>query len=162
MVASCLKMYFIKNELVMKKLLVFFFAVSLVALLACQKYGEDRPVDFGSLPEAAQAFVKSHYADVKVLYVTKDDDIIFPDYTVRLENGVEIQFSKDGALEKLESPAGVPDGVVPVQIVEYVKAKYPGTVILDYEVDRASYEVKLSNRLELKFNSSFKLIEIDD
>ena len=146
----------------MKKLLTMFFAVSLVALLACEKYGEDRPVDFSNLPAPARSFVNKHYSDVKVLYVTKDDDIILPDYTVKLENGVEIQFSNGGALEKLEAPAGVPDGIVPVQIADYVKSKYSGTTIVEYEVGKITYEVKLSNRLELKFNSSFKLVEIDD
>ena len=98
-----------------------FGALSIVALLACEKYGEDRPVDFNRLPAPAQAFVNGYYSDVKVLYVTKDDDIILPDYSVRLENGVELQFANNGELEKIEAPAGVPDGIVPVQIVEYVK-----------------------------------------
>ena len=146
----------------MKKLLFFFGAISLVALLACDKYGDDRPVDFGKLPTAAQNFVKTYYPDEKVLFVTKDDDIVLPDYTVRLENGASMQFSNGGGLEKIESPAGVPDGIVPVQIVEYVKGQYPGALILEYEIDRNTYEVKLSNRLELTFNSSFKLIGIDD
>ena len=92
-----------------------------MALLACQVHADDRPVDFNRLPAAAQAFVKNHYADVKVMYATKDDDIILPDYHVRLENGVQLQFANNGALEKIEAKAGVPDGVVPVQIVDYVK-----------------------------------------
>lgn len=146
----------------MKKLMYLFGALSLVALLACEKYGEDRPVDFGKLPAPAQTFVKEYYADAKVLYVTKDDDIIMPDYSVRLDNGVSIQFSNDGSLEKIEAPAGVPAGIVPVQLTDYVKTQYPDTIIIEYEVGRNTYEIKLSNRLELKFNSNFKLIEIDD
>ncbi len=146
----------------MKKLFTLFFAVSLVALLACEKYGDDRPVDFSRLPAAAQTFVNNYYADVKVMYVTKDDDIILPDYYVRLENGVQLQFANGGSLEKIEAKAGVPDGVVPVQIVDYVKTNYATALIVEYEVDRNTYEVKLSNRLDIKFNSSFRVIEIDD
>ena len=56
----------------------------------------------------------------------------------------------------------MPDGVVPVQIADYVKTQYPDSVIKEYEVGKSTYEVKLSNRLELKFNSNFILIEIDD
>ena len=146
----------------MRKLMFMFGALSIVALLACEKYGEDRPVDFNRLPAPAQAFVNGYYSDVKVLYVTKDDDIILPDYSVRLENGVELQFANNGELEKIEAPAGVPDGIVPVQIVEYVKSNYASAVILEYEVGKVTYEIRLSNRLELKFNSSFRLVEIDD
>ena len=146
----------------MKKLFAFLFVMSLVTLFACESYGDDRPVDFNRLPAAAQAFVKNHYADVKVMYATKDDDIILPDHHVRLENGVQLQFANNGTLEKIEAKAGVPDGVVPVQIVDYVKANYPTVLIVEYEVDRNSYEVKLSNRLDITFNSSFRVIEIDD
>ena len=135
---------------------MFLASLSLVALLACEKYGEDRPIDFNKLPASAQTFVKTNYSDVPVMYVTKDDDIILPDYTVRLQNGVEIKFGNNGALESIKDPDGVPAGVVPMQITDYVKANYPQVEIIEYEVDRNSYDVKLSNRLELKFNSSFK------
>ena len=140
-----------------------FFALSLVTLLACEKYGEDRPIDFRKLPDAAQTFINTNYPDVKVLYVTRDDDIIRPDYTVRLANGVEVQFSSNGSLENIESQnVEVPAGIVPVQIVDYVKANYPDEKIVGYDVERYTYEVKLTNRIDLKFNSSYTLIEIDD
>lgn len=147
----------------MKKLFTMFFALSLVTLLACEKYGEDRPIDFRKLPDAAQTFINTNYPDVKVLYVTRDDDIIRPDYTVRLANGVEVQFSSNGSLENIESQnVEVPAGIVPVQIVDYVKANYPDEKIVGYDVERYTYEVKLTNRIDLKFNSSYTLIEIDD
>ena len=37
----------------MKKVLYLFGALSLVALLACEKYDDDRPVDFNKLPAVA-------------------------------------------------------------------------------------------------------------
>ena len=43
-----------------------------------------------------------------------------------------------------------------------IRERYPDAEILEYEVGRRSYEVKLSNRMELKFNSSFKIVELDD
>ena len=43
-----------------------------------------------------------------------------------------------------------------------VKATYPDAVITEYEIGRRHYEIKLSNRLELKFNRNFALVEIDD
>ena len=147
----------------MKRLFTLFFAFSLVALLACEKYGEDKPVDFKKLPDLAQTFVKTNYPDVAVLYVTRDDDIIRPDYTVGLANGVKVDFDSKGALEKIETLNGeIPVGLIPVQITDYVKANYSDAVILEYDVEKYSYEVKLSNRLELKFNTRFALVEIGD
>ena len=51
---------------------------------------------------------------------------------------------------------------VVVQIRDYVRRNYPDAAYVSYEIDRNSYEVTLSNRLELKFNSRFALVEIDD
>lgn len=142
---------------------MFFAMISLVSLLACEAYADDRPVDFKKLPVAAQTFINANYSGVAVLYTTKDDDLILPDYTVMLKNGVKLQFSNGGELESIKVTEGaVPSNIVPVQITEYVKAAYPDTFIKEYDVDKNSYEVKLSNRLEIKFNRSFNVIEIDD
>lgn len=124
---------------------------------------DDRPVTFAQLPMAAQTFINANYPDDKVSFATVDDDVFRPDYQVALAGGVMIQFNHDGSLEKIETRSGnIPDGIIPVQIVEAVKGYYPDAKILEYEVGRRSYEVKLSNRIEIKFNTRFNVIEIDN
>lgn len=125
-------------------------------------YADDRPVTFSQLPAAAQTFINDTYPGEKVSYATVDDDFIRPDYTVVLASGVRIQFENDGRLEKIEAKAGVPDKVVPVQIKDYIRMHYPDALIVGYEVGKRSYDVKLANRLEFKFNRNFNLIEVDD
>ena len=147
----------------MKKIIMISAAVSLIALLACQDYSNDKPIDYKRLPSAVQAFVDSNYSDVDVLYATKDDDLILPDYTVMLKNGVKLQFGNSGELESIKVREGaVPVGIVPAMIEDYVRSAYPEAFIKEYELDRNSYEVKLSNRLEIKFNRNFQVVEIDD
>ena len=132
-------------------------------LLSCVTYADDRPVDFKKLPVAAQTFINTNYSGVAVLYSVKDDDLVLPDYTVMLKNGVKLQFSNGGELENIKVQEGaVPAGIVPVQITDYVKTAYPGVIIKEYDVDKNSHEVKLSNRLEIKFNRSFQVVEIED
>jgi hypothetical protein len=148
---------------IMKKSFTFFAAVAMMLLLACETYADDRPVDFKKLPVAAQTFINANYSGVAVLYSVKDDDLVLPDYTVMLKNGVKLQFSNGGELESIKVQEGsVPAGIVPVQITDYVKAAYPDVLIKEYDVDRNSHEVKLSNRLEIKFNRAFQVVEIDD
>ena len=48
------------------------------------------------------------------------------------------------------------------ELVEYVDKNYPAEKILKIEKNRNDYEVKLSNRLELKFDKNFNLYDIDD
>ena len=140
------------------------FTTMAVALAFCfTASADDRPVDFGKLPVAAKDFVTTYYTQDKVISVTKDDDFVRPDYTVLLSDGVKIDFEHSGALEKIRVREGaVPDAVVPSQILDYVNKNYPGAVVKEYEIGRADYEVKLSNRLELKFSVNFSLIDIDD
>lgn len=135
-------------------------ALALTAVLSSK--ADDRPVDFNRIPAQAQTFISDTYPGVLVEYALRDDDLIRPDYTVMLKGGVKIQFDNDGRLEKIESGDGIPAAVIPVQMRNYVEMHYPGAVIVEYEVGRRSYEVRLSNRMELKFNANFNLVEIDD
>jgi hypothetical protein len=89
-------------------------------------------------------------------------ELIFPDYDIALANGVFIEFYNNGALEKIECRDGVSTDIIPVAIVEFVRVRYPDAYFVEYKIDRKHYEVKLSNRLELKFNKNFNLLEIDD
>ena len=144
----------------MKRILVAI--ISLMAVVGISK-ADDRQIKFERLPAAAQKFVKTNFADNTVVFVTKDDDLIAPDYEVVLDNGTVLQFSSAGSLEKIEAfRTGVPQNLVPEKINDYVSANYPGTTYREYEQDRGKHEVKLSNGLELTFNSGFTLIEIDD
>lgn len=124
---------------------------------------DDRPVTFNQLPQAAQTFINTNYPGEKVAFATVDDDIIRPDYHVALVNGVMLQFEHGGSLEKIETRNGnIPDGIIPFQIIDMVKQYYPEAKILEYEVGKRSYEIKLSNRMEMKFNTKFQVIELDD
>lgn len=144
----------------MKKILLM--ASALLAFTMMLK-ADDRPVTLSQLPVAAQTFIKTNFPADKLSYATKDDDIIRPDYNVVLVSGVRISFDYSGALEKIEvGNNAMPENLIPVQIREFVKADYPDARITEYEIERRHYDVKLSNRLELKFDRNFTLVGIDD
>ena len=149
----------IKNKKTMKKIL-FVMSVVLISM-AC--VAGDRPLVYEQLPAPAKEFINANYPGEKISYITVDDDLIRPDYKVVLVNGVEIQFNNDGSLEKIEArKTGVPENLIPAQIMSYVKNHYPDVFVTEYEIGKRHYEVKLSNRLELTFNKHFKVVELDD
>lgn len=144
----------------MKRILI---TLALAAATFTSATADDRPVSFEQLPQTARTFITANYPDDKVSFATVDDDLIAPDYHVALVSGVMLDFQNNGKLEKIETRNGnIPEGIIPVQIVEAVQRHYPDAVINGYEVGRFTHEVKLSNRLELKFNSRFEVVEIDD
>lgn len=124
---------------------------------------DDKPATYDQLPAAAKTFIAENYSADQISYITVDDDIILPDYTVMLQSGVKIEFENNGSLSKISSSQnGIPAEIIPMQIRDYVRRNYPDAAYVSYEIGRNSYEVTLSNRLELKFNSRFALVEIDD
>ena len=56
----------------------------------------------------------------------------------------------------------VPAQIIPEAIRNYVKENYPDTRILQIELDKKEYEIRLSNRLEITFDSKMRVIDIDD
>ena len=138
--------------------------VSVMAIVAFSVMASCRevPVTFEKLPIAAKTYINTNFADDKVVMVQKDDEFIRPDYEVHLASGVELKFSNDGALEKVESHKGISEDLIPLSIRDFVSAHYPSAGYIEYEIGKRTYEVKLTNGQELKFNSVFELVDIDD
>lgn len=146
----------------MKKIMIVL--VSLFAFLFTAKASDDKPITFEQLPQLAQEFVKKYFADRTPSLVTVDQEMAGKSYDVIFSNGDDIEFDRKGVWTSIESRnAAVPDAVVPKQILDYVNNNYKDAAIrkIDKE-ERGAYEVELSNGLDLKFNSSFKLVEVDD
>lgn len=144
----------------MKRIVVIMALV--MASLSMVK-ADDRPVTFDQLPKAAKKFINTNFPDDKVSFATVDDDLIGPDYEVVLASGVMLQFENNGSLEQIKVRNGnIPAGIVPMQIIQIAAQYYPEARIIEFDVDRKSYEVKLSNGMEMEFTRTFQLIEIDD
>lgn len=139
----------------------FLFAIS-AAIISLTCAADDRPINPERLPNAAKTFISTYFPEATISHAQTDDDIFRPDYTVILSNGAKIEFSNNGRMEKIESRAGIPEELIPVQIREHVQRQYPGADYIEYEADRHYYEVGLSNRLELRFNKDYNLVEVDD
>jgi len=143
----------------MKKILLLVAAISVFSFAAL---ADDRPIDYNQLPSPAKEFIKGNFAALKITYVTKEDDFIRPDYSVMLADGTRLEFNHSGSLKQIANVNGISSDLIPVSIREYVDLHYPGAGYVEYEIGKRTYEVKLDNRLELKFSSSFHIIEVDD
>ena len=143
----------------MKKMLMFLF--SLVAVSAMASCDEKLTI-YEDLPQSVKSFITTYFPDATVTHSYQDDDLINPDYEVILSNGTQLEFSKSGDLKKVSSRSGIPTAFIPESILNYVEHHYPGVGYTEYEVGKRTYEVSLTNGLELKFNSNFAIVEIDD
>jgi hypothetical protein len=145
----------------MKKILLSMLAVATLAVTPTM--AEDVAITAQRLPEAAQKFLKTHFAQNKVVTATHDRDFADNDYTVVLDNGTKIEFDASGKWESVKNRNGkMPASVVPAKIQSYVSEKFPSLGIEKIERKRSGFEVELTNDLDLRFGPDGRFIGIDD
>lgn len=142
----------------MKKL----FSILMIAFSAVL-FAQDQNISFNKLPQKAQQFVKTYFGVKNVSVVTLDDDYIKKEYEVYLTNGTKIEFDGSGSWKEVDGKRNtIPAGYAPASIASYVKKSFPNAKITKIEKNRFSYEVELSNGLDLEFNSKGQFKKIDD
>lgn len=140
---------------------VLLAALCLMVSATCFADGRMIPVD--QLPDAAKAFVKTHFPESAIMYAEMENEAGAVKYEVKLNDGTELDFDKKGEWDKVDCKlSAVPAVLVPSVIAEYVKSCYPGVLIVKFDKERYGCEVELSNGLELKFNKKGQLLSIDD
>lgn len=118
-----------------------------------ERMTENRTVKFEALPGAAQAFIRDFYAQDRVERIRFDPSAGLFAYKVRLNNGDEIMFSRSGEWTDIESIDGIPMNLIPQDVADYVKNKYPGEKITDIGLERDGISVRLADQTELLFES---------
>lgn len=132
----------------------------LCASIACAD--NERPIAVTQLPAAAQRWLQTHFAEAKVVLATVEGSMLGKQYEVAFANGDHIEFDGKGNWKEIDCPASaVPASAIPTPLVDYVKTHYPQETVVKIERDGRAYELKLSSRVELKFNAKFQLIGID-
>jgi hypothetical protein len=112
---------------------------------------------------AIQQFVSTYFPKATILLTQRDDG----EYEVRLSDGTEIEFTRKGEWKNIDCKhsniyTSVPAELIPVEIANYVKASFPNENIIKIDKDRRDWEIELSNRLEIKFDKKFRILEYDD
>lgn len=145
----------------MKKLV--FLLVCLFTLSTVAKADDDKPIQITQMPKTAQQLIKQHFAENKVALAKVENDFFNKSYDVIFTNGDKVEFDKKGNWKEIDCKYSlVPVALIPSTILQYVNAHYPDVKVLKIERDKKDYEVKLSNRTELKFDMNFNLIDIDN
>lgn len=143
----------------MRKLLFTVLALMLVLPVAA----EDVEIAFEKLPEKAQKVVLKAFPDTKIKKVEMERRASLIQYEVKLAGGIKMQFNKEGTFTECECTSGsVPAVLIPAKIKELIDKEFPNREIRRFEHDSKLYEVLLDNGDELSFNSTYRLVDIDN
>lgn len=146
----------------MKKILFALFAVLSLSVFNANA-DNDRIISKELLPANAQGFIDAHFPGSKISYAKEERDFFERSYEVVFADGSKVEFSRKGEWQDVDCRySEVPAAILPAQIAKYVSDHYPDAKVLRIERDANDYEVKLSNRLELKFNKKYQIIDIDN
>ena len=145
----------------MKKLVIML--VCMFAVHTMVMADNDKPIQVNQLPAKAQTFIKTYFKSQKVALAKQESELFYKSYDVVFTNGEKVEFDKAGEWTEVQCrQSEVPAQIVPEAIKNYVKTNYPDANILQIERDKKEYEVKLSNRWEIKFDSKMRVTDIDD
>ena len=146
----------------MKKIILALAAIFSIGVFSASA-DNDKIINKNQLPAKAQQFISEHFDGVDLSYAKEERDILKKSYEVRLANGVKLEFSDKGVWEEIDCQfSEVPAAIIPVAIKNYIDENFAGEKVISIERNRFNYEVKLSNRLELKFDKDFNIYDIDD
>ena len=149
----------------MKKM-SFRLLVLFVMMLSASCYARDRVIKVKDLPAPARSLVKNHFKGRMIVKAEKESNLNGVSYEVTLSNGDEIRFNNKGGWMEIDCKTdAVPVSVVPNAIAVYVKKNYHNVKINKIERGRLSYEVELSNGVDVHFDkNTYEVIrtEVDD
>ena len=133
-------------------------------MMGLQLYAQKTVMQLNELPKEAQTFINKHFKDYQLQYVTKKTKHYFvKKYEVYFQDRTKIEFDGEGNWKEVEGKINpIPSGFILPEIKNYIAKNFPTTQIIEIERKTWKYEVKLSNRLELEFDTKGNFIKIDD
>ena len=151
-----------KISLMRKNIFLTALLLIAVSLVACND-NDKKVINFGSLPSAAQTFVKTHFSDKEVSVVFREhygDN----EYEVLFTDGAKVEFTRKGEWDEVEDrdADGVPSSIIPQAIIDYVTTNHAAQKIVQINKERRKYEVELNNSVDIEFDTNGNFVRYDD
>ncbi len=145
----------------MKKL---FLSLTCLVLVSTASFADDdRAISVNQLPQTAQQFIQSYFVDVEISYAKMESELFDKSYEIIFVNGNKVEFDKNGKWTDIDCKyTEVPIGIVPQKIQDFIAKNHPNTKVIEIDKDRWDYDLKLNNRIELRFDLNENFIGFDD
>ena len=149
----------------MKKFLLglsFLLAIAITAI-SCSKDNDGNEI---VLPGKDNKFITAKFKTAKVVKVSKvNDNLTKKEFEVILDNGIKIEFDKDGnwvEIEAVEDDQAIPSEFVPEKILAYLAINYPGLGVNSIEIEDDGYEIELTDGTDLDFDLQGNFVKVDE
>ena len=112
------------------------------------------------LPKPAQEFLQKHFNNTTIETAKKDAEHGEKGYEVKLKDGTEVEFWKDGSYREVDGDdKPIPTEFIPVSIKDYVTKNYPNEKITHIDYGHKDLDVDLTNNIDLEFTKEGKILK---
>ena len=124
--------------------------------------GAQKKIETTELPKPALDFLKQHFGNTTIDIAKKDAEHGEKGYEVKLKDGTEVEFWKDGSYREVDGDGKpIPTAFIPASIKDYVVKNYPNEKITHIDYGHKDVDVDLTNNIDLEFSKEGKFIKKD-
>lgn len=119
-----------------------------------------KKIEVAELPQPAQEFLKKHFSNTTVDVAKKDAEHGEKGYEVKLKDGTEVEFWKDGSYREVDGgDKPIPTAFIPQAVKDYVKKNHPNEKITHIDYGHKDLDVDLTNKIDLEFTKEGKILK---
>lgn len=143
----------------------------LLSVLTCTVCGAAAADDGGKyvfldeLPQPAQEFLKTHFEELTLELLVEKRRAGITQYEATYTDWTEVEFRADGQWKSVKRDTlAVPAAIVPRAIRDFVQDAAPACAAPILRIERKSHtwEIGLSDGLEIEFDHQFNVVGYDD
>ena len=123
-----------------------------------------KTTDVSKLPQAAIQCLQQNIPNATVNLIKVDTSFLgfgVSSYDAYLSDGTEIEFDKRGQWTEIENDVAIPQSFITDTLKAYLAKNFPNIRVTSLKKKPYGYQIELSNDIEIRFDSSWKLISID-
>lgn len=114
-----------------------------------------------SLPETITQYVNLHFPEQTIVEIDREIEGFQRIYEITLNDGTEIDITKNGEPLKIETENAIPVSVIPAAVLAYVNANFPQNSIKEWEIKKKRQKIELTDNRELIFDLEGNFIRFD-
>jgi hypothetical protein len=124
---------------------------------------KEKKISLQDLPQQAQTFIKTNLTKAKAQQVLKEtESALEVAYKVTFQDRLKVKFDKNGNWKEVNgNRRPIPTEFIPERILQYIRKRFPNNEVVKIEKEKRSFEVEITNGLELEFDKEGKFVKID-
>lgn len=116
---------------------------------------------YQEMPATIKSFLGKYYPKATVVKYEAKSTVVGKKYEVKLNNGAEIDFDKNGNWEEISDKQGISFALIPAKIKAYLNQNYKGIKVEKIDKERNKIKIDLQNDIDLEFDKNGKFLRID-